>query len=382
MSFCRHPSRRNAEIRAFDQRFRSSRKSGDTTVARRRSKKKVKKRSRVSKITTSADSAAAKSDQRKGRKWSTKSSLYHSTDCPAVKRISAANIRSGTAPAALEPHDCIDTSATPTKIGTDQPDPVADRGPQLMSAISLQADPLFSDVATHSTTAIDAPLHPVNTHAEHMNQYSKQPVHPTVNDNTKDNAGGDPVNPYCTCDPCSCTPPCTCGLTKTETQTQTQWDANLQVLRHVTTDLFRPDPAALRKWLAKNEKGPSPASRPYRPPVAGIDQALSHSAASLIKPQMLSTRMANAASAQNDSRQHTAADHAVSVRTADHNGNKIELRTRYEITVNDKPLDIHVGVLDDGSVHCHTIPNYSTASGIDLIKAIIDAFPDDYPEIA
>jgi hypothetical protein len=42
-------------------------------------------------------------------------------------------------------------------------------------------------------------------------------------------------------------------------------------------------------------------------------------------------------------------------------------------------LNLPIGVMQNGQVHCHSIPNYSSVSGIELIKAIIDAFPDDYP---
>lgn len=49
-----------------------------------------------------------------------------------------------------------------------------------------------------------------------------------------------PVNPYCTCDPCRCAPPCTCGLVTTERHTEEQWDANAGALRWTVTEIYRP----------------------------------------------------------------------------------------------------------------------------------------------
>ena len=42
-------------------------------------------------------------------------------------------------------------------------------------------------------------------------------------------------------------------------------------------------------------------------------------------------------------------------------------------------MEAHLGVGNDGNVHYHGLPNYSEASAIDLMRRVIDAFPDDYP---
>ena len=71
-------------------------------------------------------------------------------------------------------------------------------------------------------------------------------------------------------------------------------------------------------------------------------------------------------------------EHA-SVRTAEHNGHTIEIRTSYDVRIDGEPLEAHIGVSDDGNVHYHGLPNYTEASAIDLMRRVIDAFPDDYP---
>lgn len=62
-------------------------------------------------------------------------------------------------------------------------------------------------------------------------------------------------------------------------------------------------------------------------------------------------------------------------RSAVHRGQKIRVRTTYSIEIDDQPLSVHTMVMDDGTVHCHGLPNYSFPSAIDLARAIIDAAP-------
>jgi len=62
-----------------------------------------------------------------------------------------------------------------------------------------------------------------------------------------------------------------------------------------------------------------------------------------------------------------------STRTALHRGKKIKIRTTYRIEIDGEPLTLHTMVMDDGTVHCHGLPNYSFPSAIDLARAIIDA---------
>ena len=76
-----------------------------------------------------------------------------------------------------------------------------------------------------------------------------------------------------------------------------------------------------------------------------------------------------------------AGDHPmVSVREAMHNGKHIVVKTRYEVTVDGKPLGAHLGVADNGSVHCHGLPNYAFASMMDLVRKVIDASEAELPE--
>ncbi|WP_159730888.1 hypothetical protein [Methylosinus sp. Ce-a6] len=80
---------------------------------------------------------------------------------------------------------------------------------------------------------------------------------------------------------------------------------------------------------------------------------------------------------------HGAGDHGVeTVREQVHDGHKIVIRTRYEIEVDGKPLAAPIGVDDQGQVHCHSLPNYQTLSAVDMVKALIDNFPDDFPKRA
>jgi hypothetical protein len=71
-----------------------------------------------------------------------------------------------------------------------------------------------------------------------------------------------------------------------------------------------------------------------------------------------------------------------SVREADYHGHHIIVRTHYEIEVDGRAMKGHVGVTNDGQVHYHPVPNMSFASAIDLVKQLIDVFPDDFPKKA
>ena len=72
--------------------------------------------------------------------------------------------------------------------------------------------------------------------------------------------------------------------------------------------------------------------------------------------------------------------HSESERRAIYRDREIIVRTHYEILIDGKPLETHVRVLDDGRVHCHSLPNYGFRSAIDLARKMIDAFSRELPE--
>ncbi len=69
-----------------------------------------------------------------------------------------------------------------------------------------------------------------------------------------------------------------------------------------------------------------------------------------------------------------------SVREAKYKGKSIRVETTYQITIDDRPVTAHTSVLDNGSVHCHSLPNYVFPSALDLARKIVDASPDEVPE--
>jgi hypothetical protein len=69
---------------------------------------------------------------------------------------------------------------------------------------------------------------------------------------------------------------------------------------------------------------------------------------------------------------------STSVREADYNGHHIVVTTTYSIEVDGIALMGHMGVANDGSVHYHPIPNMRFTSAIDLVKQVIDVFPDEF----
>ena len=71
-----------------------------------------------------------------------------------------------------------------------------------------------------------------------------------------------------------------------------------------------------------------------------------------------------------------------SVREAEYKGHHISVRTMYDIRVDGRPVTGHLDVTNDGQVHYHPVPNLSFASAVDLVKQLIDVFPDDFGEHA
>jgi len=70
--------------------------------------------------------------------------------------------------------------------------------------------------------------------------------------------------------------------------------------------------------------------------------------------------------------------HGSSTRFAEYRGHKIMLETTYLVTIDDKVVHIPLMVDDRGQVHCHSLPNYQFAGAMDMIKAIIDLFPEEF----
>jgi hypothetical protein len=71
-------------------------------------------------------------------------------------------------------------------------------------------------------------------------------------------------------------------------------------------------------------------------------------------------------------------DHGGSVREDTYKGHRIIIRTHYEIEIDGKPFAGSLDVAQGGTVQYHGIPNVSAVSAVDLMRAVIDAFPNDF----
>ncbi len=313
---------------------------------------------------------------RRNKIWSVNSDVYHVKGCSAIARISQKNLKRGTAPDNFRPHDCVEdaevqSSQRPAGESLSIGQSALDAQHSVNSGGQTQSiNPTMSKASNQSTQLNPRQTQATQAHASHQHgpaaeaEYIKEPI-----------------NPFCHCQPCRCTPPCTCGLKRSETTVHTHWDAAEQLLRHVVTDIYRPD---IDELLGK-----------YRALVTGDAQSTDHTStqnqsnkvsevidkdAALAELDELSSRkqkvLQRYQQAEQSHHQHNA---NTTVRADAHKGHKIELRTTYELYIDGQLLNLHLGVMQDGQVHCHSIPNYSSASGIDVIKAVIDAFPDDYP---
>ena len=76
---------------------------------------------------------------------------------------------------------------------------------------------------------------------------------------------------------------------------------------------------------------------------------------------------------QSSSKPHGHQKSFTSTRTALHRDRKIKIKTTYRIEIDSEPLTLQTVVMDDGTVQCHGLPNYSFPSAVDLARSIIDA---------
>jgi hypothetical protein len=74
--------------------------------------------------------------------------------------------------------------------------------------------------------------------------------------------------------------------------------------------------------------------------------------------------------------------HGASVREAHYKGHHIVIRTTYEVKVNGRKFDVALGVSDGGQVYYHGMPNVAFDSAIDLMKSVIDQFPEAFSKKA
>lgn len=71
---------------------------------------------------------------------------------------------------------------------------------------------------------------------------------------------------------------------------------------------------------------------------------------------------------------------AKTVRTDVYKGREIRITTTYDIRIDGRLVGGHVEVSPEGRVHYHGLPAYSWMSAVDLVRQVIDSFPDEFPE--
>jgi hypothetical protein len=71
--------------------------------------------------------------------------------------------------------------------------------------------------------------------------------------------------------------------------------------------------------------------------------------------------------------------HDDNMREDDYKGHHIMVMTTYQVKIDGKVFEGELAVTNDGHVHYHGIPNIGFTSALDLVKTVIDAFPDEFP---
>ena len=68
-----------------------------------------------------------------------------------------------------------------------------------------------------------------------------------------------------------------------------------------------------------------------------------------------------------------------SIRTAEHNGHQILIKTTYEIEIDGVPFEGHASVDAEGRIHCHAIPYETYSSAVGFTKNLLDLYPESFP---
>ena len=74
-------------------------------------------------------------------------------------------------------------------------------------------------------------------------------------------------------------------------------------------------------------------------------------------------------------------DSFTTVRESNYRCRAIRVETTYRITIDGEPLKTHTMVMDDGSIMCHGLPNYTFPSAVEMVQSLVDATIEiDRPE--
>jgi len=202
-----------------------------------------------------------------------------------------------------------------------------------------------------------------------------------------------PVNPYCSCDPCECAPLCLCQLTLTRRYTDVEWDDRYDELVHTVVERYAPVAGAERVGPAvmpiderghagdgsHNPSGHMPVM--HTPTAAAPSVPIPPPTPAPPSPGDINDAIAPMRAGQYDVTGGLAPqphDHeSTSVRSAEHNGHTIQIETTYRILIDGEEFPDPIHVQDDGTVHYHGLPQYSTASAVDLLKVVVDKMSDD-----
>jgi hypothetical protein len=73
-----------------------------------------------------------------------------------------------------------------------------------------------------------------------------------------------------------------------------------------------------------------------------------------------------------------AGHETTAVREMAHQGHVVRIYTTYRVEVDGEPIRAHLSVDEDGRVYTHATPFVTYASALDLMRAVIDGYPDSF----
>lgn len=97
-----------------------------------------------------------------------------------------------------------------------------------------------------------------------------------------------------------------------------------------------------------------------------------------VEPEEFAGYIAGLSQSHDHEHGHSGDGSIETVREDEYEGHHIEIRTTYKIEVDGEVLLAPLGLDNEGNLYCHALPNYQFASAVDMIRRLIDNFPDDF----
>ncbi|MDQ3185104.1 MAG: hypothetical protein M3Q16_01295 [Pseudomonadota bacterium] len=130
----------------------------------------------------------------------------------------------------------------------------------------------------------------------------------------------------------------------------------------------------------EKKDAPSPGNKepnePIKTPDISVLERYSPTGGAQSHPDWVKTKFPTYVASHGGAHGHEA----TSVRQLTHKGHDVKIITTYRIEVDGKPAGMHLSVDEEGQVYTHATPFVTYGSAVDLMKSVMDAYPDAFSD--